>query len=100
MFKVLPCDFGVQGDKALDAIHALETRLRGNIGRTVYIEYIQFENRVLGHTIDGMEYMNANEVVRDHIAYQSLVRNIFAAVFMAMLIPFVILLLRILRAKP
>ena len=99
-FRALPYDFGVQGDKALDAIHALKTRLRGNIGRTVYIEYIQFENRVLGHTIDGMEYMSANEVVRDHIAYQSLVRNIFAAVFMAMLIPFVILLLRILRAKP
>lgn len=99
-FRALPYDFGVQGDKALDAIHALETRLRGNIGRTVYIEYIQFENRVLGLTIDGMEYMNADEVVRDHIAYQSLERNIFAAVFMAMLIPFVILLLRILRAKP
>lgn len=66
----------------------------------MYIEYIQFENRVLGLTIDGMEYMNADEVVRDHIAYQSLERNIFAAVFMAMLIPFVILLLRILRAKP
>ena len=47
-----------------------------------------------------MEYMNADEVVRDHIAYQSLGLNIFAAVFMAMLIPFVILLLRILRAKP
>ena len=90
----------MRGDKALDAIHALETRLRGNIGRTVYIEYIQFENRVLGLTIDGMEYLNADEVVRDHIAYQSLGRNIFAAVFMAMLIPFVILLLRILRAKP
>ena len=99
-FKMLPYDFGVQGEKAIDAIHALETRLRGNIGRTVYIEYIQFENRVLGLTIDGMEYMNADEVVRDHIAYQSLERNIFAAVFMAMLIPFVILLLRILRAKP
>ena len=66
----------------------------------MYIEYIQFENRVLGLTIDGMEYMNADEVVRDHIAYQGLGRNIFAVVFMAMLIPFVILLLRILRAKP
>ena len=54
----------------------------------------------MGLTIDGMEYMNADEVVRDHIAYQSLGRNIFVAVFMAMLIPFVILLLRILRAKP
>lgn len=39
VFKVLPCDFGVQGDKALDAIHALETRLRGNIGRIVYRVY-------------------------------------------------------------
>ena len=39
VFKVLPCDFGVQGDKALDAIHALETRLRGNIGRIVYCVY-------------------------------------------------------------
>ena len=50
------------------------------------------------HTPDLI--LNADEVVRDHIAYQSLERNIFAAVFMAMLIPFVILLLRILRAKP
>ena len=82
-FQVLPYDFDVEGDKALDAMHALETRLRGDIGRTANIEYIQFEDRVLGLTIDGVEYLNADEVVRDHIAYQSLVRNIFAAVFMA-----------------
>ena len=86
-FQVLPYDFGVEGDKALDAIHALETCLRGDIGRTANIEYIQFEDRVLGLTIDGVEYLNADEVVRDHIAYQSLGRNIFAAVFAALLIP-------------
>ena len=98
-FQVLPYDFGVEGDKALDAIHALETRLRGDIGRTANIEYIQFEDRVLGLTIDGVEYLNADEVVRDHIAYQSLGRNIFAAVFAALLIPFVLLQRRLSRAR-
>ena len=98
-FQVLPYDFGVEGDKALDAMHALETRLRGDIGRTANIEYIQFEDRVLGLTIDGVEYLNADEVVRDHIAYQSLGRNIFAAVFAALLIPFILLLRRLSRAR-
>lgn len=98
-FQVLPYDFGVEGDKALDAMHALETRLRGDIGRTANIEYIQFEDRVLGLTIDGVEYLNADEVVRDHIAYQSLGRNIFAAVFAALLIPFVLLQRRLSRAR-
>ena len=98
-FRALPYDFGVQGDKALDAIHALETRLRGDIGRTANIEYIQFEDRVLGLTIDGVEYLNADEVAGDHIAYQSLGRNIFAAVFAALLIPFVLLQRRLSRAR-
>lgn len=98
-FKVLPYDFGVQGEKAIDAMHALETRLRGDIGRTANIEYIQFEDRVLGLTIDGVEYLNADEVAGDHIAYQSLGRNIFAAVFAALLIPFVLLLRRLSRMR-
>ena len=46
-----------------------------------------------------MEYLNADEVAGDHIAYQSLGRNIFAAVFAALLIPFVLLLRRLSRMR-
>ena len=49
------------------------------------------------HTPDLI--LNADEVVRDHIAYQSLGRNIFAAVFAALLIPFILLLRRLSRAR-
>lgn len=94
-FQVLPYDFGVKGENALDAIHALQVRLEGNIGRTAHLEYIQFEKRVLGLTLGDTEYLNADAVLKDHIAYQSLGRNIFAVAFVITLIPFIIILLRL-----
>lgn len=70
--KVLPYDYGVQGDNALEAMDALEMRLWGETGKIATIEYIQFDNRVLGLTIGDTQYLNADEVQEEHIAYQTL----------------------------
>ena len=95
---LLPYDFDVKGNNARDAIRTLSAYLEREIGNQVHIEYIR-EDQILGLTIGGTEYLNADAVLEDHIAYQRLGRNISAAAFVITLIPFIIILFRVLHAK-
>lgn len=95
-------DFGIEGNYASEAIGELQMYLEGEIGKLAHIEYVHVngDDTVLGLTIGNTQYLNADEVLEDHITYHTLGRNIFAIAFVITLIPFVILLLRVLRAKP
>ena len=97
-FHLLSYDFGVEGENVIDAINALGVRLEDEIGRQANIEYIR-ENQILGLTIGDTEYLNADAVLKDHIAYQRLGRNIYAVASVITFIAFVILVFRVLHTK-